>query len=230
VYHDAGYNGGSFRLEWDIKMLSSQYGSDVRFGVFDSDLNSADNGSYAAVYFTKADGDHAGTTAQRIYLHCQDAADKHRFAVSEGEFSCDTWYHVAMWYDAHEGILAAEIRTRENAKSVASLVVRDVGVFCEEMARVGSSNVREGDFQFAGQKSSAAIDNVVYEASDVRVYTLRLAPGQMIEDVDFGNRKRKQPMSAKTDRGHLLPSALGSCSNHEATSASFGRFDLLMGI
>jgi len=191
AYHRAGYSGGSFRLEWDIRMLSSQYGSDVRFGVFDSDLNSSDKGSYAAVCFTKADRDRSGTIAQRIYLHCQDAVDKHRFAVSEGEFSCDTWYHVAMRYDARDRALATDITTRESGKSIASLVIRDVGAFSKDMANVGSSNVREGDFQFPGHKSSAVIDNVVYEASRTRVYTVTLAAGQEIQNVDFGNRKRE---------------------------------------
>ena len=185
AYHDAGYNAGSFSLEWDIKILSNDYASGVLFGLFDDDLNAEDNGSYAAVLFTKEDRGHT------VILHCRDSTNKSRFAVSDRRFSCGTWYHVIMKYDVRTHILTANVRTRESGNPIASLTITDLGVFSEAMGRIGSSNVREGDFQVPGAQSSATLDNVTYSSVGVRAHTVKLESGQMVKDVNFGNRMRQ---------------------------------------
>ena len=151
-YYDAGYAGGSFRLEWDIKMLSNEYASDVRFGVFDSDLHT-DNGSYAAVMFTKADAGNA------VYLQRHDVTSSGQVTES-GEFSHGVWYHVVMEYDAGASTLLATVTERDAGTELLSLNMSDVGPFAADMGLVGTSNVRDGNYQVPGAKSQGEIDNV----------------------------------------------------------------------
>jgi len=199
TYFDTDYDGGSFRLEWDVKMLSNDYASAVTFGLVDSDLNFSENGSFARVNFLRRDD------GLKMTLCSRDSANKESFVRHPNQFSHDVWYHVVMEHDADAGTLSAMITVRDTGGQLASLSLSDVGTFAADMSRIGSSNVRNGTFQVPGAQSSAKIDNVVFAAMPAHRVTLE--PGETVQNVDFGN----QPVNPLIDVGEhvLLPDTPG---------------------
>lgn len=159
-YYDVsalGYHGGmSFRLEWDIMILSNDYASDVSFGVFDSDLNTNENGSYIRLMFTRED------RGRITILQWGDSSDNISYVEELKQFSLNTWYHVIMEYNSSTGTLTVEIGERDTGTQYASLNATNVGPFASDMVLLGSSNVRSGSFQVPGAHSIGKIDNVVF--------------------------------------------------------------------
>jgi len=156
TYFDAGYDGGSFRLEWDVDMVSNEYASDVRFGLFDSGMDTQNIGSFASLLFTRED------RGLIIHLSAHDSDNHgHHDEWLSPQFAHNTWYHVALQYDAAADTLSADISDRATGQQFARLSVDDVGPFATDMGRVGTSNVRGGTFQVPAAQSQAEFDNVI---------------------------------------------------------------------
>ncbi len=186
AYWDGDYDGGSFILEWDIRILSMDYASAVSFGLYDMDLNALDRGSFAMVRFSSDD---QGTRVSLVYKNSEDIGDG---TSSSFKFLSDNWYHVIMVYDSRESMLTARIAERNAHHAATELTIADVGNFAPEMKRVGTSNVRKGEFQRPGAESSAEFDNVRFSVSGLRCHRVKLTSGQIRRGVDFGNRKLAQ--------------------------------------
>jgi hypothetical protein len=158
AYHDVGIDmsGRSFRLEWDVLPQSIDYACDVRFGLYDTGLNTEVKGaSYAQVYFTRED---------RGLLVLLDYGDAQGHAgtpdSSPIQFSCNTWYHVVMQHDASTRTLGAQVTVRDTGQPLTSIAVSGVGPFASDMDRVGASDVRKAKYQAPGAQASGWFDNV----------------------------------------------------------------------
>jgi hypothetical protein len=146
--------GRSFRLEWDIKMVSVDYACDLRFGLFDSDMNAEDNGSFAWVILTRED------RGYQILMGSRGSDNVSHGDSTEGtQYSVGTWYHVVMSYDAATGQLSATIIDRSTTNLVRSLSTT-TGAFAADMDRVGISDIRQGAFQVPGAQAQGYVDNV----------------------------------------------------------------------
>ncbi|MFC1652114.1 hypothetical protein ACFL3F_00195 [Planctomycetota bacterium] len=87
------YEGGSFKLQYDIQMLSTNYASGVSFGIYDPDLNSNNSGSYAEVHFVREDRGHV------VFLEAMNQYNVNAGAVSTSpQFSIGTWYTITIDY------------------------------------------------------------------------------------------------------------------------------------
>lgn len=155
AYYDTdSYDGGSFRLVWDQQILACQYASGVAFGLFDEDLNTNENGSFAEVAFTLVD------EGAVVYLISMNTDDVGKNIWAPNQFSYGTWYRIVMEYDPDGGMLTADITVSDTGHRFVSLILSDVGSFSTDMCHVGSSNVREGSFQEPGAQSQGTFDNV----------------------------------------------------------------------
>jgi hypothetical protein len=159
AYYDMSQVIGSFRLEWDIKMLATNYASDVRFGIFDTGLDTQDTGTFACVYFTLED------RGRTIHMASLDREGKyHQESWLSPQFSDNVWYHVIMEYDASTSTLTTNITVRDTGEDFAELQATNVSPFGADMDRIGTSNVRKAGFQCPGADSVGKIDNVVLYA------------------------------------------------------------------
>jgi hypothetical protein len=168
-YYDVGPVGASFSLEWDINLSSVDYASGLTFGVFDTDLDSQ-TASYAKVEFTRADQgkfavlgyiDASGTNSHSDYISTPPA-----------QFSLDTWYHVNMQYNEFAGTLSADITERSTGSPFTSLSLSGLASLRSDVAYVGSSNVRTGNFQVPGAQTVGHFDNVGFTPKADAYYLL----------------------------------------------------------
>jgi len=155
AFIDAGYDGGSFLLEWDIIIDSSEYASDLCFGLFDPDMNTS-NESFVRVGFTYADGGHYP------FLQWRSTSNLGWVDYTSEQWSLDTWYHVAMVYDSDASTLSVDVSPSNTRQQSCSIYATDVGPFDADMGLVGTSNVRDGDFQVPMARHSGMFDNIAY--------------------------------------------------------------------
>jgi len=158
VYQDVGtdMSNRSFRLEWDVLPESIAYACDVRFGLYDTGLNAERKGaSYAQVLFTRED------RGLIVLLDYGDAQGHVGTPDSSPiQFSCGTWYHVVLQYDASTRDLQALVSVRDTRKALVSISASSVGPFAADMDRVGTSDMRVGHYQVPGAQATGLVDNV----------------------------------------------------------------------
>jgi sulfatase modifying factor 1 len=156
-YHETGYRGGSFRMEWDILMERNDYASAVNVGIYDADLDSHTTGSYVHVWFARIDQGHI------IHLGAADANDVTYYDTDYSvQYAFDTWYRVILTYDAVNATVTAEVREKSTGTLLATLSFNNVGPFGTDMTRIGSSNVRaNATFQVPGADSAGRLDNMI---------------------------------------------------------------------
>jgi hypothetical protein len=154
--YNVGHDGGSFKLDSDIKITQNQYASAVSFGIYDSDMTSEGNGSYIKNIFGRED---AGRT---ILADSQNASNVYTSDwTKEERWNLNTWYNVSMVYDTSKNSVTSTIKDRSTGNPVGTKSF-SVGPFSADMSYVGSSNIRDGIFQSPGAYSTAEIDNVVF--------------------------------------------------------------------
>lgn len=172
---ETGYAGGSFRLQYDIQILSTNYAGGVSFGLYDPDLNSNNTGGYAEVHFVNED------CGNVVFLETKNKYDNHGGTVSiSPQFVIGTWYRVLMEYDEGNKTLMVFITNRDNSATHAYMSISGVGPFASDMGLLGNSNIRDYTFQVLGAHCTAKIDNVTlsvaqgdtneYEYSDYTWY------------------------------------------------------------
>lgn len=167
-YHDVGYDGGSFRLSYDIKMQSGGYASGLSFGMYDSDLNAEENGSFVQTASVTED------RGRPFLMNSRNASNVMTADWSaEEQWSLNKWYSVSMEYYAGLGSFKATLKDRD-AGTVVGTKSATVGPFSSDMTYIGNSNIREGTFQVPGSHSVAEIDNVVFSqpSSEPEVFGL----------------------------------------------------------
>ena len=145
----------SFVLEYDIDILSCDYGCGVNLGLFGTALNSDDQGSYVDVVFCHGDGGYAVFSASR-------GTDNilHGYSTYAGTlFSVNTWYHVIMSFTATTGILSVNVK---NGNAIVVSFSYACGPFSADMNRVGFSDKRSGVYQVPNAQASCSIDNVAF--------------------------------------------------------------------
>jgi hypothetical protein len=153
---DTGYDGGSFKLNYDIKMVYGGYASGAGFGMYDSDMQTQLNGSYAETIFVTED------RGRPIMIDSANATNRYSSDwAAQPQWTPDTWYDVSMVYSANAGSLTSTI-TNQATGALVGTKTAAVGPFSPDMSYVGSSNIREGTFQVPGSHSVAEIDNVVF--------------------------------------------------------------------
>ena len=155
TYHGAGYDGGSFRLEWDIVIDAPQYASDLSFGLFDGDLDTRYE-SFVRLLFTQND------QGQVAILQWRSLDNQGWIDTAFTQWSIGQWYHVVMEYDQQNNSIIADVYDRETGTPLLSTYASNVGSFDSDMGLVGSSNVRDGSFQCPGCHTSGRFDNVKY--------------------------------------------------------------------
>ncbi len=154
-YYDTGHDGSSFRLEWDINIFYTEYGSDLGFGLFDTDLNT-ENESFVRLIFTNGN---KGRTTLLMWNGLNNSGYVEEILK---QWTLGTWYNVILEYTSVTNSLTAEVRQRDTGQQYMSLYAADVGSFDVDMGLVGTSNVREGVFQVPGAHSSGKFDNVTF--------------------------------------------------------------------
>ena len=168
-YHDVGPVGTSFSLGWDINLSSVDYGSGLTFGIFDTDLDSQ-TASYAKVEFTRAD---QGRFAVLGYMDAWgNNSHSDYISTPSAQFSLDTWYHVNMQYNEFAGTLSADITERATGSPLTSLSLSGLASLRSDVAYVGSSNVRTGNFQVPGAQTVGQFDNVGFTPKADAYYLL----------------------------------------------------------
>ena len=168
AYHDVTNNAGSFQLAYDIKMLQGGYASGLNFGMYDSDLNAHDNGSYIHVSFVTDDNGHpirnGGQNASNIGVPGWWPFP---------QWALNTWYTVGMEYSADTGSFTTTIRNRDTGDLIAT-ESSTAGPFSPGMTYLGNSNIRNVAYQAPGAFSIAEIDNVVFSTQAIP------APGAVV--------------------------------------------------
>ena len=167
VYHDIGLAPGSFRLELDVLLTDVSYASGVNIGLFDTDLNACDEGSFICLSFNRGD---QGLIAD---LRCFNSEGKTTSTQSWADLRNPpslAWlplglkqqYRVSVEYDSSTQELAAAIRLRDSETKtlLGRLLIPNAGTFAADMTRLGSSNNRKGKFQVANAESTVRIDNL----------------------------------------------------------------------
>ncbi|HAK94174.1 MAG TPA: hypothetical protein DCM87_04020 [Planctomycetes bacterium] len=167
--YDAGYDGRSFLLRFDICMLWNNYASDVQVGLYNPTLE-GNPGCAVYIIFTRED---RGLT---ILLNWYNAAgNQGGVEFTEPDFVHNTWYRVAIEYDHETGLLGATVTVRDTGSVFATLGPVSTGPFSADMGLVGSSHVETtGAWQVLGAQSAGKIDNVAYYNGDT--YSLSEAP------------------------------------------------------
>lgn len=156
---DFPMGGQSFRLEWDIIPLSVAYACDIRFGIFDTDLDSDSGGSFAFVAFTRED------RGRTMYLQAADQTGKPKSTFSvPTQYSEGKWYHVILSYDSTTEQMRAQISDRDSGSTVSSLTLNNIGPFADDMNLIGTSDHRPGRYQVPGAEANGYYDNVVFYA------------------------------------------------------------------
>jgi len=182
AYYNAGYSGGSFRLEYSIRILRSDYASGLFVGLFEPGLNTHDSGSsYVILNFGTTDRGHT------LWFYARDSSDIHRNDDwQEPDYNLGTWYRVAITYDAEARTLTAEVTEEETGTPFAQLSLDNVGPFPATMGLVGSSNVRTPSFQVPGASAEAEIDNIAFfdGTPDAGQERIRLAVERFIQGIE----------------------------------------------
>ena len=168
-YYDVGPVGSSFSLDYDINLSSVGYASDLSFGVFDPDLDTQ-SASMARVMFTRAD---QGQFAVLGYIDAGGSSSNSDYiSTPPAQFSLNTWYHVRMEYDEFAGTMSADITERATGTPFTSLSLSGLAPLRSNVAYVGSSNVRQGNFQAPGAQTVGQFDNVRFTPKADAYYLL----------------------------------------------------------
>ena len=155
--YDASRVLGSWQVQYDIKITSSQYASDVSFGLYSTDPESDAHGSYARVIFTTED---RGRTIL-MGTRGADNVSKADWDAHLPRWSFDSWYRVTMTYDSSASFLTASVGLRDEGTPLGILSISGVGPYSSDMDSIGSSNYRgHSGFQVPGSETSGQIDNV----------------------------------------------------------------------
>jgi hypothetical protein len=154
--YDVGSAGGSFWLCYDIMMLRGDYASGLSFGVYDSDFNAEDYGSFVQVIFVTDD------RGRNVLMSSRNASNVLSYDWDAGvPWIPGRWYSVSMEYHADTGSFTCTVTDRDTGMLVGTKSAT-VGPFSPDMSYIGNSNIREGTFQCPGAHSTAKIDNVVF--------------------------------------------------------------------
>jgi len=170
--YNAGYDGGSILLEFEIIVESEQYCSDLSFGMFDSDFVT-DRESYFRLGFTHNDQDlHTFLSWCNADSTCGYASD------TTAQWVLGSKYRVALEYNADDNTLMVDIRN-EDGSPFTNYTATGVGPFNSDMGNVGSSNVRVGNFGCPENVSTCGrFDKVKYslEASSLIIPSVSVLP------------------------------------------------------
>jgi len=163
TYHDAGYDGGSLVLEWDVKILECHWAHTTSFGLrkhLDIDLP-----DYARLLI---EGCNRTTLAWETVGNWGNAVDM------STQWEIDTWYHIAMEYNKNTNTLTADVSLRETGESFISLSCTVVGAFDDNMKLIGASDFRpNGTFASTCCHAVSVLDNVTY-ALDLEIMPVNL--------------------------------------------------------
>ncbi len=154
-FYNAGHDGSSFRLEWDIYISYAEYGSDLGFGLFDADLNT-ENESIVRLIFANEE---RGKTTLLAWKGLNNSGYVEEILK---QWTLGTWYHIVLEYNSAASTLTADVRLRDTGQQYMSLYATNVGAFDVDMGLVGTSNVRNGTFQVPGARSMGKFDNVIF--------------------------------------------------------------------
>jgi hypothetical protein len=190
-YHDVDHDGDSFKLGYDIKMSSGGYASGLSFGMYDSDLNAEEDGSFVQTAFVTDD------RGRPFVMNSRNTSDATSMDWSaEEQWSLDRWYSVSMEYYAGLDSFKATLTDRDTGTLVGTKSAV-VGPFSSDMTYLGNSNIRQGTFQVPGSHSAAEIDNVVFSqpTSEPGIY------GVFVGYEDIQNDDNGDPQSLRGDLG-----------------------------
>ena len=165
-HYNVGHHGGSFKLDYDIRMPYGGYASGMRLGMFDSDMETEFEGSYVDTLFCTED---RGRTIMIESINSGDVLTPEWSASLH--WNLNTWYDVSMEYFDSTGSFTTTIRDGITGDLVGSKSIH-AGPFSTDMSYIGSTNLRLGTFQVPGAYSIAYIDNVEFydwEAAPVPV-------------------------------------------------------------
>jgi hypothetical protein len=165
-YHIEGWDAGdqyayvrlpssvasSFKLEFDVEVIEIQWGGQVVFGLFDSDMN-VNQSSACYVYYAQGDGGRGAGVAFFTQTESGNTGGGYDFLYELNER-----HHNTLTYDAGSGTLSWRVvRGRDGAvvADQARTGLPSLGQF----DRLAASWV--GDSTYAGAKGAAYLDNVI---------------------------------------------------------------------
>jgi hypothetical protein len=140
-YYDVGHDGSSFHIEYDIKIISNNYASDISFGIFDTDMDTNNYCCFIRLLHTRED---RGRTTILVWHDLNGSGYREEI---NNQFSYNTWYQVVMDYDSNANTLNVDITERDTGVQFASFNAIGVGPFSSDMGRIGISNLRDSHYQ-----------------------------------------------------------------------------------
>jgi hypothetical protein len=157
----------SFRLEWDEKVIASDWSSMPEFGLFGPDLANGNDPRVPIVSQSTANLQFENEDRGLIlFLHAVDSSGNHQATMDlTNKWSLNTWYRCILEYDPTTDVLSATVTDLGSNQQLSHMSLSNAGPFRGEMRNLGTSHYPFAQGGYTGVSSSAVatmlIDNVV---------------------------------------------------------------------
>ena len=190
TYEEVNYQGGDLRLQWDVMPNSVEYATELPFGMFDS----SNEIEFPGGQWFRA-GFHTEDRGRTTFLHWVKGADHGGAYAVTPQWTPNTWYTIAVEYDASANTLDADFVVRDTGQLLTSIHLENAGPFDAKMNRIGCSKLVDyHSYQVPGAEAWGKFDNVSLSANVVLS-----APPVVVSLPDFA-RGPGQPVDVPADR------------------------------
>ncbi len=126
------WNGDSFRLEFDIKIVSSQWASGISVGLFDEDRNYSLPSVVDVIYGNSDAGLHVG-------LHAADGVVSKGAPSGVQSVQTGVWYRNVVTWDKSTGVMGLLLTKRDTGEMVGTYSIEGLTSFPTSMNNLGVS-------------------------------------------------------------------------------------------
>jgi len=142
----------SFKIEFDIKIVSSELASGISIGLFDADRNDSQADVVDVIYGHSSDGLH-------VNLHTANATTNKSAPASIQPVQHNVWYHHTVTWDKNTGVITLELKERDTETLVGSYTLDGFTSFSSSMVNLGISWVGHNA---SSNETISYLDNMIF--------------------------------------------------------------------
>jgi hypothetical protein len=146
------WTGNSFRIEFDIKIASSQFASGISVGLFDADRHDSLPNVVDVVYGNSSAGLH-------VNLHAANSTASKYTPSTVQNVQTNVWYHNIITWEEDTGIVKLELTNRDTGAAIGTYTIDGFASFPTDMHNLGISWVGHNA---SSNRTTSYIDNVKF--------------------------------------------------------------------
>jgi hypothetical protein len=146
------WTGNSFKMEFDIKIATTQLASGISVGLFDSDRNDSQPNVVDVIYGNSDDGLH-------VNLHAANSITSKGAPSTIQNVQTNIWYHNVITWNKDTGIVTLQLTNRDTGMSIGTYTIDGFSSFPTNMNNLGVCWVGHNA---SSNRTTSNIDNVKF--------------------------------------------------------------------